>query len=77
MKKRELDYILEALNYGLKDCVDLNDDTGTHYNIFANAIEIVQQAHHVSKSDCVCTCGSENYGYGWAKCYDCGKVKDL
>lgn len=25
----------------------------------------------------VCTCGSSNYGYGFAKCYDCGKIKDF
>jgi RNA polymerase-binding transcription factor DksA len=30
---------------------------------------------HVSNS--VCTCGSSNYGYGFAKCYDCGKIKDF
>jgi hypothetical protein len=24
-----------------------------------------------------CTCESNNYGYGWAKCYDCGKIKKL
>jgi hypothetical protein len=22
-----------------------------------------------------CKCGSLNYGYGFAKCYDCGKIK--
>ncbi len=24
----------------------------------------------------ICSCGSENYGYGFAKCYNCGKIKD-
>lgn len=24
----------------------------------------------------ICTCGSKNYGYGFAKCYDCGKIKE-
>ena len=28
-------------------------------------------------SNSVCTCGSSNYGYGFAKCYDCGKIKDF
>ena len=31
--------------------------------------------HDVSNS--VCSCGSPNYGYGFAKCYDCGKIKDV
>lgn len=22
-----------------------------------------------------CTCNSDNYGYGFAKCYECGKIK--
>ena len=25
----------------------------------------------------ICSCGSENYGYGFAKCFDCGKIKDF
>ena len=28
-------------------------------------------------SNSVCTCGSSNYGYGFAKCFDCGKIKDV
>ena len=24
-----------------------------------------------------CTCKSENYGYGFAKCFDCGKIKNV
>ena len=28
-------------------------------------------------SNSVCSCGSLNYGYGFAKCYDCGKIKDV
>lgn len=28
-------------------------------------------------SNSVCTCGSLNYGYGFAKCFDCGKIKDI
>ena len=27
------------------------------------------------KSRDTCTCNSDNYGYGFAKCYDCGKMK--
>jgi hypothetical protein len=25
----------------------------------------------------VCTCGSDIHGYGFAKCFSCGKLKDL
>jgi len=28
-------------------------------------------------SDNICNCKSANYGYGFAKCYDCGKIKDF
>ena len=28
-------------------------------------------------SNSVCSCGSMNYGYGFAKCYDCGKIKEV
>lgn len=28
-------------------------------------------------SNSVCSCGSTNYGYGFAKCFDCGKIKDV
>lgn len=31
--------------------------------------------HDVSNS--VCSCSSLNYGYGFAKCFDCGKIKDV
>lgn len=24
-----------------------------------------------------CKCNSKNYGYGWAKCYDCNRIKEL
>lgn len=27
-------------------------------------------------TEAYCTCGSNNYGYGFAKCFDCGKVKE-
>ena len=42
MKKQDLEYLLETLNYGLNDCDDRNGNTETHFNSFANAINVVQ-----------------------------------
>ena len=42
MKKQDLEYLLETLNYGLNDCDDKNGNTETHFNSFANAINLVQ-----------------------------------
>jgi hypothetical protein len=42
MKKQDLEYLLETLNYGLNDCDDKNGNIETHFNSFANAINIVQ-----------------------------------
>ena len=28
-------------------------------------------------SNSVCSCNSSNYGYGAAKCFDCGKLKEF
>ena len=42
MKKQDLEYLLETLNYGLNDCYDKNGNAETHFNSFANAINVVQ-----------------------------------
>lgn len=42
MKKQDLEYLLETLKYGLNDCDDKNGNTETHFNSFANAINVVQ-----------------------------------
>ena len=42
MKKQDLEYLLETLKYGLNDCDDSNGNTETHFNSFANAINVVQ-----------------------------------
>ena len=41
----------------------------------ANTADRILALFGVSNS--VCSCGSLNYGYGFAKCYDCGKIKDV
>ena len=38
-----------------------------------DAVQRILDLFAVSNS--VCSCGSLNYGYGFAKCYDCGKIK--
>ena len=43
------------------------------YNAVAESI--VKLLPDVSNS--VCSCGSFRYGYGFAKCFDCGKIKDV
>lgn len=42
MNRNDLEYLLDTLEYGLNNCNDNNGDTQTHYNSFANAIEIVK-----------------------------------
>ncbi|MBD3197991.1 MAG: hypothetical protein GF317_23275 [Candidatus Lokiarchaeota archaeon] len=42
MKKQDLEFLLETLNYGLNDCEDKNGNPETHFNSFANAINVVQ-----------------------------------
>lgn len=39
------------------------------------ALEENLTIHGVSST--VCTCGSDRYGYGFAKCFECGKIKDI
>mgnify|MGYP001099381434 CR=1 FL=1 len=50
-------------------------DDDTKLEIIAQ--EIVKLLTIPPVSNSVCTCGSSNYGYGFAKCYDCGKIKDF
>ena len=45
------------------------------YNAVAESIVKLFDIPDVSNS--VCSCGSPNYGYGFAKCFDCGKIKDV
>ena len=45
------------------------------YNAVAESILKLFATSDVSSS--VCSCGSHNYGYGFAKCFDCGKIKDV
>ena len=62
MDKDKLKHVLEALNYGLNDCVDIKWNTETHYNTFANAIEVIKdqlntvdtldKSKHISCSSC-------------------------
>jgi hypothetical protein len=40
------------------------------------ADEIVKLCNLHIVSNSVCECNSDNYGYGYAKCYDCGKLKE-
>jgi hypothetical protein len=37
----------------------------------------VKQLNLPPVSNSVCTCNSLNYGYGAAKCFDCGKLKEF
>tara|TARA_B110001450_G_scaffold244949_1_gene257551 strand:+ start:258 stop:518 length:261 start_codon:yes stop_codon:yes gene_type:complete len=82
MKKQDLEYLLETLNYGLNDCDDKNGNTETHFNSFANAINLVQDElnllniHVVSKSF-YCECNEplelRMIPNGTPYCEECGK----
>ena len=41
MKKEDLQYIKETLEYALNDCPVKDGDHETHFNTFANAISLV------------------------------------
>jgi hypothetical protein len=87
MEKIELEYLLEALNYGLNDCVDLNGNTETHYNQFANAVEVVQNELNLLNIPVVSNalfCGNckeehlhSKYLNGDLKCDNCNNVAKL
>lgn len=40
--KKDLEYILSALEYGLNDCEDENGSSERHYNTFQNTIDLVK-----------------------------------
>lgn len=87
MEKIELEYLLEALNYGLNDCTPLDGNVENHYNQFANAINEVQNQLNfltipfVSKSLFCGNCQEEHlhakYSNGDLKCNNCSNVAKL
>ncbi len=38
---------------------------------------VVKLRGELMQGEPVCSCGSLNYGYGFAKCFACGKIKDV
>lgn len=42
MKKEDLENVLQALEFGLNECPVKDYDYETHFNTFANAIELVK-----------------------------------
>lgn len=76
MKKQDLEYILKALNYGLFDCDDHKEDKSTHYNLFANAIELVEK-----ELNCNCpTCNSnqwKQHSKRENKCLNCNLIYEI
>lgn len=42
MTEQDENYVIEALEYALHKCINLNGDAETHYNTLANAIEVVK-----------------------------------
>lgn len=42
MTEQDKKYVIEALEYALHKCIDVNGDSETHYNTLANAIEVVK-----------------------------------
>ena len=45
--------------------------------LFDFAQQQVKNLNMPGVSNSVCSCGSPNYGYGFAKCDECGKIKDV
>ena len=42
MKKEDLEYLKETLEYALNDCPVKDGDHSTHFNTFANALELIK-----------------------------------
>lgn len=42
MTEQDKNYVIEALEYALHKCIDVNGDSETHYNTLANAIDVVK-----------------------------------
>lgn len=83
MSKKDLEYLLEALNYGLNECDDKLKDKSTHYNLFANAVNLVENELTAYNEHCYYdgegTCEGEiffNYRFGEYLCETCSKVED-
>ena len=53
MKKKDLEYIKDTLNYGLFQCDDDLEDKSTHYNKFANSISLVDDELNLLNIDSV------------------------
>lgn len=41
MTEQDKKYVIEALEYALNKCIDVNGNSETHYNTLVNAIELV------------------------------------
>lgn len=42
MTEQDKKYVIEALEYALHKCIDVDGNSETHYNTLANAIEVVK-----------------------------------
>lgn len=63
MTKEDKDYLIETLEYGLHKCIDANGDSQTHFNSFANALEIVKNCSipiFVGRSEQLCEICEQN-----------------
>jgi hypothetical protein len=76
-----MDYKKEIIKILEDEAVLLDEGYGTtgitedeHEKIAERIVKLFAIPH---VSDTVCSCGSPNYGYGFAKCFDCGKIKDV
>lgn len=43
--------------------------------IFYDDDQMTRWSYEPTTDANICQCGSPNYGYGYAKCFDCGKLK--
>lgn len=55
--------------------VKVLEDITVKQQAYIDKLEKELSIQNVSNS--FCNCGSPNYGYGFAKCYDCGKIKNI
>lgn len=75
MTEQDKNYVIEALEYALHKCIDVDGNTETHYNTLANAIEVVKNCSIpdvvVPKGTLCPTCGEDESIEDWQTYYRC------
>ena len=78
-KRNEPKFITVKLKIPMKTAAEWWADKAGHQpktQDEMNQVEMLRQFGVFVLND-PCTCETDNYGYGFAKCYDCGRLKEV